>query len=252
MAASVKWLESRIDDSGVLRLYDSSLKTCPRVPPDLATRITGIDFSENCIRNLTGISALPHLDTIVLDRNQLSELPELPRLPLITTLFFNNNKLNDLAKFISALQITFPNLKYLSMMRNPSCPGLNGTGKGETEQNRVYRLRVISRLPHLVQLDGSDVAPRERAAASALQSSSCRSRMMSGRGPMGRGTSTPTSRADARRGGGGVAGGPRCRVKSQSYLTVGHQPAPKADIGMLCEGATAASEGNRYIQDQDL
>ena len=66
---------------------------------------------------------------------------------------------------MDAIGLRFPRLRYLSMMRNPACPGLMDIVEPDLESCRLYRLYVLYRLPQLLFLDGIDVAEEERKEA---------------------------------------------------------------------------------------
>ena len=88
-----------------------------------------------------------------------------PPLPNVHTLWLNNNAISDLPAAIDAIVTRFPRLRYLSMMRNPACPGLMDIVEPDLESCRLYRLYVLFRLPHLQYLDGLDVPDEERKEA---------------------------------------------------------------------------------------
>ena len=66
---------------------------------------------------------------------------------------------------MDAIGVRFPRLRYLSMMRNPACPGLMDIVEPDLESCRLYRLYVLYRLPQLLFLDGIDVPDEERKEA---------------------------------------------------------------------------------------
>ena len=88
-----------------------------------------------------------------------------PPLPTLHTLWLNNNAISDLPATMDAIGTRFPKLRYLSMMRNPACPGLMDIVEPDLESCRLYRLYVLYRLPHLLFLDGIDVPEEERKKA---------------------------------------------------------------------------------------
>jgi hypothetical protein len=83
----------------------------------------------------------------------------------VHTLWLNNNAISDLPAAIDAIVTRFPRIKYLSMMRNPACPGLMDIVEPDLEAYRLYRLYVLFRLPQLQYLDGLDVPEEERREA---------------------------------------------------------------------------------------
>ena len=75
----------------------------------------------------------------------------------VHTLWCNNNQISDLPTFLDSIQIKFPNLKFLSMMRNPACPGLMDLLQPDMDAIRMYRLYTLYRIPQLEILDGQYV-----------------------------------------------------------------------------------------------
>jgi hypothetical protein len=78
-------------------------------------------------------------------------------------LWVNDNKITNLSTFIEQISKYCPNLKCLSMQKNKACPNFfNG---GTNEQYQDYRYYVISRFPHLQELDITPVSKEEREEA---------------------------------------------------------------------------------------
>jgi hypothetical protein len=78
-------------------------------------------------------------------------------------LWVNDNKITNLSTFIEQISKYCPNLKCLSMQKNKACPNFfNG---GTNEQYQDYRHYVISRFPHLQELDITPVSKEEREDA---------------------------------------------------------------------------------------
>jgi hypothetical protein len=79
----------------------------------------------------------------------------------VTTLWLNNNKLSDSDAIMDAVAKSFPNITYLSMLRNPVVPDLYSSDS-EAEAYQRHRYYVIHRLAKLQFLDASAVTPVER------------------------------------------------------------------------------------------
>jgi hypothetical protein len=92
------------------------------------------------------------LEILVVDNNLLKSVQKFPHLPLLHTLWVNSNNIEELKPFIDAVSVSFPNLKYLSMMKNPACPNFL-TGKDEDDYRRyrhsVFFLSFLPLLPAL-------------------------------------------------------------------------------------------------------
>ena len=81
----------------------------------------------------------PNLDTLVLDKNALSDLDSCPPLARLSTLWCNNNEVQDLPGFLAAVGSKFPTLQYLSIMKNPSVPDMVGAaGAADGALRRSY------------------------------------------------------------------------------------------------------------------
>ena len=112
---------------------------------------------------------------MVLDKNDLSTIASCPVLHNVHTLWCNNNKVTDLDKFLTEISQRFPNLQYLSLMRNPVSIFDNdidelGQQTHASEQLMRYRLGVISKLPSLRMLDSVAVTSEEIATAKKVGS----------------------------------------------------------------------------------
>jgi len=103
------------------------------------------------------------LDSLVLDCNAVSADHKFPSLPTLKTLSLNNNNVTDLDKFLANVEAAYPNLTYLSLLKNPCCPNYF-TGKDHNDYQR-YRCYVIYRLHKLRFLDSSPVTATERQEA---------------------------------------------------------------------------------------
>lgn len=63
------------------------------------------------------------------------------------------------------LNSKFPNLKYLSMMRNPASPSLMSFKDPDVDANKFFRLYVLYRCPQLQMIDSLVVTDKERSEA---------------------------------------------------------------------------------------
>ena len=143
------------------------------VPEEIAETFGGtatlLNLTENRIRNADNIEKFEYLETLVLDKNGISDLNWCCKIPTLRTLQINNNSVTDLPEFITQVQDRFINLTWLSMMRNPCCPCfwniVENEQENEQEQYRRYREYVLYRLPKLQFLDATPVTDEERANA---------------------------------------------------------------------------------------
>lgn len=138
-----------LSSSGIVE----SLLSDPRLPS-----VTHLDLTESNIieERLVQLKSFPNIQTLVLDQNNLISISPCPALSSLHTLWLNNNNIDDLPKLLDDISAKFPNIKYLSLMRNPCCPGLMNVVSPDEEGNRLYRLYVFYRLPNLLTLDWAD------------------------------------------------------------------------------------------------
>jgi len=135
------------------------------IPEALAARegcfVYSLNLTETGITSLGNLEYFRYLKTLILDNNGLMDLCECPVMESVTTLWFNNNNVKDLPTFLDHVIESFPNLKYLSMMRNPACPGLLNISRPDLKACKLYRLYTLYRLPKLERLDTSEVTSEE-------------------------------------------------------------------------------------------
>jgi len=127
-----------------------------------------LDLSYNSIQKVTNIQKFKQLGSLVLDNNQLDSTQDFPSIPTLQTLWVNNNQISDLKSFLDGVVKSFPNLTYLSMLKNPACPNYF-TGKDFDDYKR-YRYYVLYRLSKLKFLDSSPVSSEERKQANKVGS----------------------------------------------------------------------------------
>ena len=111
----------------------------------------------------------------MLDKNDLTTIASCPILRNVHTLWCNNNKISDLNKFLTEISQRFPNLQYLSLMRNPVSIFENeldeqGQYTHVCEDAIKYRLGVISKFSSLRMLDCVAVTDEEIAMAKKVGS----------------------------------------------------------------------------------
>lgn len=92
-------------------------------------------------RNVDALKSFTKLETLVLDKNQITSHTKFPSLPRLTTLWVNHNQITNLSIFIDKLVDATPNLRYLSMLGNEACP--NFLNNGTLAQYNDYRLEII-------------------------------------------------------------------------------------------------------------
>jgi len=192
-----------------------------------------LDLSYNQLQTVDNLHLFPNLHSLVLDNNTLESDPHFPTNLHLQTLWVNNNNISDLKVFMDCVLKAFPNLTYLSMMKNPACPNFF-TG-GDSDDYQRYRFYVLYRLTHLKFLDASPVTEKERKEAARV-------------GPYMITAKPDTNSAP--------------RSQQQSSLTDAIAPLPE---DLQAEGKGPArfgmttyvyygkhSEGNRFILNEDL
>ena len=129
------------------------LEVIPEPQSDTAARITHVDLTETGIKSLDNLGRFSTIETLIVDKNALQDIKSCPILPTLETLWCNNNNITDLSTFMDDVNQRFPNLKYLSMMRNPACPALMNIINPDVEANKLFRLYVLYRMPQLQIID---------------------------------------------------------------------------------------------------
>lgn len=126
-----------------------------------------LDLSFNQLRSLAGLQMFLELEELIVDNNQLGNDLRLPRLPHLHTLTLNKNQLTDIEALLGHLAEATPALEYLSLLGNQACPNqLVSPDKDEDDYQR-YRYFVLHKLPQLKFLDTRKVTWRESAEARA-------------------------------------------------------------------------------------
>eukprot|EP00455_Lapot_gusevi_P045393 TRINITY_DN579_c0_g1_i1.p1 TRINITY_DN579_c0_g1~~TRINITY_DN579_c0_g1_i1.p1 ORF type:complete len:239 (-),score=22.89 TRINITY_DN579_c0_g1_i1:116-832(-) len=164
--AAINIVEVDDDDLGRVSLIGRNLES---MPLDIAIQsgpdAFQVDLTENCIKSGQNLDKFVNLRTLILDKNGLSSLADFPVLPTVDTLWINNNNFADLTSLMNDLERSFPNLVYLSMLRNPACPDVYFSEGITSDTYKRYRLYVIYRLKKLSTLDATRVTPEERQEA---------------------------------------------------------------------------------------
>ncbi|XP_035255807.1 leucine-rich melanocyte differentiation-associated protein isoform X2 [Anguilla anguilla] len=118
-----------------------------------------------CVRSLAGLKAFSELEELIVDNNLLGNDLRLPRLPHLHTLTLNKNQLTDIESLLEHLAAATPSLEYLSLLGNEACPNqLVSLDKDEDDYQR-YRYFVLHKLRGLKFLDTRKVTERERMEA---------------------------------------------------------------------------------------
>ncbi len=140
-----------------------------------AYTIKKVDLTETMITDMSNLKYFSKIETLVLDKNDLTSIGSCPVLHKVHTLWCNNNKVSDLDRFLTEIAQRFPNLQYLSLMRNPVSIFDNETDEyGQqthaSEAQMKYRLGVLSKLPALCMLDSVAVTTEEVSTAKKVGS----------------------------------------------------------------------------------
>lgn len=126
-----------------------------------------LDLSENNFGKCADFSFLTQfsaLKTLILDNNNIKTLKSFPQLPSLDTLYLNNNKISSVKKLMDQCSRLFPNLTYLSILRNPCTPDMYFS-EDEADAYQRSRYYIIHRLPTLHMLDATEVESEEKASA---------------------------------------------------------------------------------------
>jgi len=151
-----------IFQDGHLSIIEQNIQS---IPPELGQTYGDKTFQlyiiENKIKNVSHLENFKNLKSLTLDNNCIvSDGNEFPLIESLETLFVNSNEINQLEIFLDCIENQFPNLIYLSMLKNPCCPNYF-VGKGSSEYQK-YRHTVLSRFPKLLFLDATPVTEEER------------------------------------------------------------------------------------------
>jgi len=151
--------------NGELSLYGKGLKSLPNeLTQKHGSSLTKLDLTGNEISSGKGFEGLTKLHTLILDKNSIKSLSDFPIMKSVETLWLNNNEISQLKPLMDVLEKNFPNLNYLSMLKNPACPNMYFSD-GEAEAYQRYRYYVIFRLRSLRLLDALPVDANEQKEA---------------------------------------------------------------------------------------
>eukprot|EP01121_Diplochlamys_sp_Union-15-3_P008840 TRINITY_DN2372_c0_g1_i1.p1 TRINITY_DN2372_c0_g1~~TRINITY_DN2372_c0_g1_i1.p1 ORF type:complete len:227 (+),score=43.07 TRINITY_DN2372_c0_g1_i1:97-777(+) len=160
---------SHIFDNGTLSIVGQELKEIPsELGFQYGYKTSTLTLSENLLTTVNNLEKFSKLTSLILDNNYLSHTQNFPSLPSLQTLWVNNNKIESLDLFLNEIEAKFPNLAYLSMLKNPCCPNYF-VGK-DTISYRRYRFYVVSRLPSLRFLDSAPISEEEKREGRRLAS----------------------------------------------------------------------------------
>uniref|UniRef100_A0A8C6VMM6 Leucine rich melanocyte differentiation associated n=1 Tax=Naja naja TaxID=35670 RepID=A0A8C6VMM6_NAJNA len=122
-------------------------------------------LGSHLVRSLEGLQAFNCLEELILDNNLLESDLCLPRLPHLHTLMLNKNQITDLEGLLDHLAEVAPSLEFLSLLGNSACPNeLVCKDKDEGDYQR-YRHFVLHKLTNLKFLDSRKVSRKEREEA---------------------------------------------------------------------------------------
>eukprot|EP00943_MAST-04B_sp_MAST-4B-sp1_P005738 g5738.t1 len=152
--------------SGDLILEGRDLTEIPReiaLAHGPATKL--LNVKENNLTTATNMNYFTNLTTLILDKNNLSGISFFPPMPTVKTLWFNNNRCDDLNCLCKDLVRCFPNLEYFSMLNNPCCPAFYDETVLGANKYRRYRLLLSYHLKKLRFLDATPISLDERNEA---------------------------------------------------------------------------------------
>uniref|UniRef100_A0A8C3TMX3 Leucine rich melanocyte differentiation associated n=1 Tax=Catharus ustulatus TaxID=91951 RepID=A0A8C3TMX3_CATUS len=117
------------------------------------------------IRSLEGLKTFSYLEELILDNNLLGNDLLLPRLPHLHTLTLNKNQITELESLLDHLAEVVPSLQYLSLLGNIACPNELVCKEKDEDDYQRYRYFVLHKLTNLKFLDTRKVTRREREEA---------------------------------------------------------------------------------------
>jgi len=217
-----------------INLSGRSLEELPkRIVDKYGSVVKKLDLTDNEIKTGANFEGLTVVETLILDKNNLENVEGWPIMKTVTTLWLNNNRISDINSAMDVISKTFPNVIFLSMMKNPACPNMYFSD-GEAEAYQRYRYYVISRLKNLQLLDATPVDAEERKEAEKRGHLMGMARPKSQPKPVIEAVETPDSPPKKK------------EVKEHT---------PKAST-FLAKGKArydgSNSEGNRFIMNEDL
>ncbi|XP_021253191.1 leucine-rich repeat-containing protein C10orf11 homolog isoform X3 [Numida meleagris] len=124
-----------------------------------------LDLSFNLLRSLEGLKTFSYLEELILDNNLLGNDLLLPRLPHLHTLTLNKNQITELESLLDHLAEVVPSLQYLSLLGNVACPNELVCKEKDEDDYQRYRYFVLHKLKNLKFLDTRQVTRKEREEA---------------------------------------------------------------------------------------
>nr|XP_021140037.1 leucine-rich repeat-containing protein C10orf11 homolog isoform X5 [Columba livia] len=115
--------------------------------------------------SLEGLKTFSYLEELILDNNLLGNDLRLPRLPHLHTLTLNKNQITELESLLDHLAEVVPSLQYLSLLGNVACPNELVCKEKDEDDYQRYRYFVLHKLTNLKFLDTRKVTRREREEA---------------------------------------------------------------------------------------
>uniref|UniRef100_A0A8C2TF73 Leucine rich melanocyte differentiation associated n=1 Tax=Coturnix japonica TaxID=93934 RepID=A0A8C2TF73_COTJA len=116
-------------------------------------------------RSLEGLKTFSYLEELILDNNLLGNDLLLPRLPHLHTLTLNKNQITELESLLDHLAEVVPSLQYLSLLGNVACPNELVCKEKDEDDYQRYRYFVLHKLKNLKFLDTRQVTRKEREEA---------------------------------------------------------------------------------------
>lgn len=148
-------------------------------------RVSHLDLSYNQLRTVEGLSLFKHLESLVLDNNKIpmigggfDEYSRPVRMinPRLKVLSVNNNRIANLDSFLLNVSVCFPNLTYLSLLRNPCCPdelsskwNMVGPWLPGRDPYREFQNKCLTALPRLQFLDSTNLQRNKVATAKSIE-----------------------------------------------------------------------------------
>lgn len=222
------------------------------VPPDIGEKygsfVKQLDLSYNNLESLENLDRFTNLHSLVADNNSICHEEKFPKIPNLKTLSVNNNRIADLKKFLETVKEKFPNLTYLSMLKNPACSN-EFTGRDDDDYQR-YRYYVLHILRGLKFLDSREVSEEERKEAFRVGHLCLAARPDPSQYKRAAGTNGASSSSNA---GGDVKGDPEHPPVAELPQDLKQEGVGKASFGLsnyVYYGRQ--SEGNRFIVNEDL
>lgn len=147
-----------------VNLAGRNLEAIPRSIAAQAKDVKSLTLTNNQMKFFDQLSAFTSLETLVLDKNNLKTINGLPEIETLKTLWLNNNQISNFQMLLFRVKQLFPNLEYLSVLRNPINPAVYFGTENEKPYKR-FRRRILQELPNLRVIDTQDVTEQEREQA---------------------------------------------------------------------------------------